>query len=135
MREIKFRIWDLFNKRMVFEFCKFEKWQEGHGCAELNPSYAFAENSDDIQDAIWRPCHVMQFTGLLDKNGKEIYEGDILNADGDILLVSWNKKLASFCLDKHGWMHSHWFGESTDPEKTEVIGNIYQDPHLIETKK
>lgn len=74
-----------------------------------------------------------QFTGLLDKNGKKIFEGDIvLSPSGKPMVISWNKKFASFCLDRKGWAFSHWFGEACDPQEIEIIGNIHENPELLE---
>ena len=75
---------------------------------------------------------LMQYTGLKDKNGKEIYEGDILQINTDKpMVVNWSIKFASFVLNRDGWAFSHWFGESCEPGECEVIGNIYETPELI----
>jgi uncharacterized phage protein (TIGR01671 family) len=75
---------------------------------------------------------VGQFTGLTDKNGKKIFEGDILKIESDkLMVVGWSKKFASFILDHDGWFFSHWFGESCDPESCEIIGNIHDNPELL----
>lgn len=77
--------------------------------------------------------HVMQFTGLKDKNNKEIFEGDILKTSTDKpMIVGWSDKFASFVLNRDGWVFSHWFGESCNPEDCEVIGNKYENPELLQ---
>jgi hypothetical protein len=68
----------------------------------------------------------LQFTGLLDKNGKEIYEGDIIRAFdsmGEAIKheIKWRQDLCAFTA------HQKWIDES----KFEVIGNIYENPELI----
>lgn len=69
---------------------------------------------------------VGQFTGLHDKNGKEIYEGDFLsNGSDDNVLVIWRQDLASFALTKEGWMYDHYFGEAVDPGYCKVVGTIH----------
>ena len=76
---------------------------------------------------------VMQYTGLNDKVGKEIYSGDILKTGetDKVMVVGWSERFASFVLNRDGWMFSHWFGESCEAEQCEVIGNIHQNKELL----
>jgi uncharacterized phage protein (TIGR01671 family) len=74
---------------------------------------------------------ITQFTGLKDKDWKDIYEGDILKAGDYICVVNWNEKFASFCVNKKGWMFSHFFEEHCETQNVEVIGNIYENPELL----
>ncbi|HZG83849.1 YopX family protein [Paenibacillus sp.] len=78
------------------------------------------------------PKTVGQLTGLRDKNGKEIYEGDILDIklmDGnEIFRVVYDDRRARFHLYDNegvGWSFDH-------TNEYEVIGNIYEHPHLLE---
>ena len=84
-------------------------------------------------------CPIMQFTGLKDKNGKEIYEGDIVN-DGiglrEVKIGNVQYK------DPDGYYHNFigvfgvWLSDNTtsafysDDKDLEVIGNIYENPEL-----
>ena len=72
---------------------------------------------------------ICQCTGLKDKNGKLIWENDILNSGN--LVVTWREELASYCLTKRGWMYQHFFGEAVDACDCEVIGNIFDNPELL----
>jgi len=67
---------------------------------------------------------IMQYTGLHDKNGKEIYEGDILGLCGDNELVEWDEK------DGHWTLRDKGFLLRANPcwASCEIIGNIYENP-------
>lgn len=84
------------------------------------------------------PETVGQFTGMYDRKGKEIYEGDILGAKG--YAIGWVKGgVRGYCYDvvyvNHPTMESDWSLYSTVkddyPEQIEVIGNIYDNPELL----
>ena len=75
---------------------------------------------------------LMEYTGLKDKNGVKIFEGDVLKTETEKpMVVGWSERFASFVLNREGWLFSHWFGESCDPEKCEIIGNIHQNYELL----
>lgn len=81
---------------------------------------------------------LMQSTGLVDKNGKEIFEGDILDYKGRKALVRWHGSYASFIyrfVDELQKRNTEWKPLYLAYMKCEIIGNIYENPELLEEKK
>lgn len=81
---------------------------------------------------------LMQSTGLVDKNGKEIFEGDILDYKGRKALVRWHGSYASFIyrfVDELQKRNTEWKPLYLAYMKCEIIGNIYENPELLEDKK
>ena len=115
MREIKFRAWDNRYKRMHKEF--------GEGTAEVAVKGVNQTISDYIGDENW--C-IEQFTGLKDKNGKEIYEGDVVQNGKSrymrtVVKFDETKKTGAGFNLAQGRYH-------------EVIGNIHESPELLNPK-
>lgn len=127
-REIKFRIWDKVENKYIF-ITKREDYDW----------LAVAVEHPELYD-------VQQFTGLLDKQSKEIYEGDILKDDvGDILEVKFGKlplSKSGDCVCSYEAFYCKCYGQlGKSPmyecqkigDWMEVIGNIYETPELLNT--
>ena len=81
---------------------------------------------------------LMQSTGLFDKNGKEIFEGDILDYKGRKAVVKWHGSYASFIyrfVDELQERVSEWHPLFLAYYHFEIIGNIYEIPELLEDKE
>lgn len=135
MRELKFRAWDEeMGKMYVGDFHIVTNGfyvPNNSTTGHLDKSAHFIKFGEENPRAI-----LMQFTGLKDKNGKEIYEGDIILTDQ---VVTWNDESQNrgdnelFCW---GIQNGKWTLETyKDREDFEVIGNIYENPDLMKDDK
>lgn len=116
MREIKFRAWDKHEKKMIFD------GYYGSGI------FIDLEGTIQWDEVPTERIVLMQFTGLLDKNGKEIYEGDILE---------YFKKYFPVVFEDT-WISPFKAGDNCGccesgsiPSEYEVVGNIYENPKLL----
>lgn len=81
---------------------------------------------------------LMQSTGLKDKNGKEIFEGDIVDYKGRKAVIKWHGSYASFIyrfVDELDKRSAEWYQLYLAYLKCEVIGNIYENPELLEAEE
>jgi len=127
MREIKFRAWDKNIETMVDPaFLQLD----GNGLTA-----GFYENCDPEESAwetdpeILKNIILMQYTGLHDKNGKEIYEGDIIAGEVHTWQVKWDDEDAGFYLSGIDGKFADWIGYA---HQFEVIGNIYESKELLD---
>ena len=126
-REIKFRAWHKDLKKMF----KIGQITLEKGTWNFEPN-----DRDFIGMSIpYQPSFVlMQYTGLHDKNGKEIYEGDILKfSDVDTAIVEWNEKYSSFIVKpiQDYYFDSEILGHAIEYSNVEVIGNVFEKGILL----
>lgn len=138
MREIKFRAW-------VKEEYKFSNSEAGmytgfsfkdiySGHDEAN---TYCEDEKILQEPKWNNLILMQYTGLKDKNDKDIYEGDIYRHNSEYGYHARDKKLyvvesLSDFFQEKGLDEGEYNG---DWSVIEVIGNIYENPELLEANR
>ena len=127
MRDIKFRCWDTENKQMLkVQELDFEDTFYGGRLSIRTDQY---NDYFDIEDMI-----LMQYTGLKDKNGKEIYEGDIVK-----VFTSKKWRIGKIIYEYSGFTIDVTNNKELEYGRTgiiesliEVIGNIYDNPELLE---
>ena len=138
-REIKFRAWDKTYKRMNYkvQVGNTDYADQNYTCNSIWVDYGDNKsigwmNADD------KCIDLMQFTGMKDKNGKEIFEGDILSFQDDPNgIVKWNSNFSCW---------TYWEDVKTNDEKEVfdwsqllkrhcnfylVHGNVYENPELL----
>lgn len=146
MRRIKFRAWQTnvgdYDK-ITKKFTPKSHYFYGENViVNGNGQLLSIESGWDIQGVEESTDYVLeQYTGLKDKNGKEIWEGDILRwkhyyeiTGEDIettAKVYWEEKDASFVVGD--WFES--LGHLVDEDKVEVIGNIHENPEVLNGDK
>ena len=123
---------------------KFRVWDKQDEC------YAYSNNSDvdllyietdgnltygvysnDYEDMIYIPeseVIIEQCTGLKDKNGQLIYEGDLIKIDDDVAVIKWSDYYARFMLESS---EDNFDFETTYAEECKVIGNIHENKELL----
>lgn len=123
MREIKFRAWDKKEKKMIYP-----NQDERDLVYSFNDGNLWFISKGDWQDVV--DIIFMQYTGLKDRNGEEIYEGDIIKTKGNPK-DKFDEQGTS--IDKVIWDENElcWFAHGLLHKSCKVIGNIYENPELI----
>lgn len=115
MREIKFRAWSKKTKEMSY---KIGIYSDG---------VAFYDNMQDhVMPLTMSNIELMQYTGLKDKNGVEIWESDIVKNNDSIWEIYYSEGAWKMALNGKRTDNDHLF--LLEPEHSEVIGNIFQNP-------
>ncbi|UWD95624.1 YopX family protein [Bacillus velezensis] len=145
MREIKFRAWDENSQEMIYEV----------GITPEGIPYSIPENAEGCdQFNYFLTCHKMQYTGLKDKNGRDIYEGDILEKTSELYTNFGKTPTGKFHTSyikviwiDDGWGYEvienngrgcvighKWKGIDVATKYSVVCGNIYEEPELLKSE-
>jgi len=144
MREIKFRAWDNHKKQWI---------KEAEGFHVIGEVVAFGvieqyccDNKEESQGTLDYLGNILivQYTGLKDSMGVEIYEGDIISVNGKYpKIIEYREDRASFCMvnisdlvhkdwkDVYCQINVCWWDDFN--REVKVIGNIYENPELLKS--
>lgn len=147
MREIKFRAWDKHQKKMI----PVPRLLFGDDGSSLTLMVWTKVTKHDYMLTVGESCELMQYTGLKDKNGKEIYEGDIVRLEKNNYQIIWNEYECKFCLLSCKYNDLENLADSDDENKKDmyfneslgnfegnyckIVGNIYENPELLKGKE
>ena len=123
-REIKFRAW-LKEKKIMGEVL---------GIDILHKEIFFSnEDVDCYEHTDFKDIELMQYTGLKDKNNKEVYEGDIvkLRANHGIGIIKYSDEWGAFVVEYIKPRPLAVLGMNYYKEDIEILGNIYENPELL----
>ena len=124
MREIKFRAWDMANKKMIYDYCFLEK-------GNIFNCYATISNKPVIES-------VMQYTGFKDVKGEEIYEGDVVCIYYDnnknkckVKVIEYNNGMF-YCMN---YLNTNYYllnkiSNNSIISSIIILGNIYENPTM-----
>lgn len=108
MRDLKFRVWGEKSKYMTDDSV-VAKWR-----------------LEELRDGKYI---LMQYTGIKDKNGKEIYEGDIVR--WNVVVVFEHETKAEVVFSKGSFMADQYLLNNLLNHDVEIVGNIYENPELL----
>lgn len=142
MREIKFRIWDKSNKQFYIpnNFIKFWPVIELNGLIGMAGEFNEYQYGTKINQSNYI---IQQYTGLKDKNGKEIYEGDIVKYK--VERGSYNKGEFDEHISEVKFENGEFYPRNINNEcddsyysfrlyDIEIVGNIFENPELLKRK-
>lgn len=135
-REIKFRVWDKYKKQMYpissIDYDIFSQEINIIAVGHKNGMCTSYNKNHNSEKCDITALELMQYTGLHDKNGKEIYEGDIVGDNKIKWIVKWNKHRMGFCLYP---TTKQLYDEMPINVKNKlgfkILGNIYDNSELL----
>ena len=131
MRVIKFKAWDKVRTKMYDSV--FYSYHRQTGIMNLSTEFGVLNFSER------NAFELMQYTGLKDKNNKEIYEGDIIKIPNSEMYSRVFFEKGCFMIENYHKICIKFRGKieviCSNPLSNEVIGNIHQNPELLEEKE
>jgi len=143
MREIKFRAWHKESQKMLPEYGVLAKIEWGENYVPNKIGVYEYRQINEQGDGDWDgfeldDFELMQYTGLKDKNGKEIYENDIVHIIEYLEGEVWNSEnhfgIIVFNNGKFDFTNAYNH-QSLQKTTVEIVGNIFENPELIKEIK